>query len=79
AGAMTADERRDTSRASCEALAPVRDRAVWQHSHYAGDKVFCLFIADDEDAIREHAERGGFPITRIHPVSATTTPLTAEA
>lgn len=78
AGDMTAEARRETSQASCEALAPLRARAQWEHSYYAGDKVFCVFIADDEDAIREHAERGGFPVTRIHPVAATTTPLTAE-
>lgn len=78
AGSMSADERRVTSTTSCDALVPLRDRAQWQHSYYAGDKVFCVFIADDEAAIRDHAERGGFPVTRIHPVSATTSPLTAE-
>lgn len=79
AGSLSAEERRTTSKKSCEALAPLRSRAQWQHSYYAGDKVFCVFIADDETAIREHADRGGFPITRIHPISATTTPLTAES
>lgn len=78
AGELTPEERRTTSQKSCEALAPLASRAQWQHSHFAGDKVFCLFIADDEEAIREHAERGGFPVTRIHRVDATTNPLTAE-
>lgn len=76
--AFSADERRATSRKSREALAPLASRAQWQHSYFAGDKVFCVFVADDEDAIREHAERGGFPVTRIHEVAAVTDPMTAE-
>lgn len=79
AGSLTADERRVTSQKSREALATLASRAQWQHSYFAGDKVFCVFIADDEAAIQEHAERGGFPVTRIHQIDATTTPLTAEA
>lgn len=78
ASALTAEERRDVSQKSRDALAPLRDRAQWQQSHFTDDKVFCLFIADDEDAVCEHAERGGFPLTRIHTIAATTDPLTAE-
>lgn len=78
AGAMTPDELRTTSQKSREAIAPLASRAQWQHSYFTDDKVFCVFIADDEAAVREHAERGGFPVTRVHPISATTTPLTAE-
>lgn len=78
AGSLSAEERRAASQKSCEALAPLGARAQWQHSYFAGDKVFCVFVADGEDAIREHADRGGFPVTRIHPVSAVTDPMTAE-
>lgn len=78
AGKLSAEDRRAASRKSCEALQSIAPRAQWQHSYFTDDKVFCVFIAEDEAAVREHAERGGFPVTAIYNVSATTDPTTAE-
>lgn len=78
AGALSAEELRAAARKSCEVLAELAPRAQWQHSYFTHDKVFCVYIADDEDVIKEHAERGGFPLTHIRRISTVTTPLTSE-
>ena len=51
----------------------------WEHSYVAGDKTFCIYIADDEALIHEHAERSGFPATVVTPVRKMIDPVTAEA
>lgn len=78
AGKLSAEDRRTAARTSCEALKSLAPKAQWQHSYFTDDKVFCVFVADDEDAVREHAERGGFPVSTIYNVSAVTDPMTAE-
>lgn len=51
----------------------------WEHSYVAGDKTFCIYIADDESLIQEHAERSGFPATKVTLVKGMIDPVTAEA
>lgn len=63
-----------TSNAALAKLAP---RVQWEHSYVAADKTFCVFLAEDEDAIREHAEISGFPASVITEVKAVLDP-TAE-
>jgi hypothetical protein len=53
-------------------------RIQWEHSYVAGDKTFCIYIAENEALIREHAERSGFPATTITPVQTMIDPVTAE-
>lgn len=48
----------------------------WKHSYVTGDKIFCIYLAKDKQLIHEHAERTGFPATRINEVTATTDPAT---
>src|SRR5688500_3836126 len=50
----------------------------WDHSYVAGDKTFCIYIADNEALIHEHAERSGFPATKVTPVRKMIDPVTAE-
>ena len=50
----------------------------WVESYVTGDKVYCVYIAEDEAAIREHAEQGGFPATRISEITSVIDPTTAE-
>ena len=50
----------------------------WQHSYVAGNKIYCVYIAANEDLIREHAKRGGFPVNNISEVAAIMDPATAE-
>ena len=51
----------------------------WEHSYVAGDKTFCIYIAEHPDLIAEHAERSGFPASRVTPVKRMIDPVTAEA
>ena len=50
----------------------------WEHSYVAGDKTFCIYLADDEGLIHEHAERSGFPATVVTEVRKMIDPVTAE-
>ena len=50
----------------------------WEHSYVTGDMTFCVYIADNEALIREHAERSGFPATKVTEVRKMIDPVTAE-
>jgi hypothetical protein len=50
----------------------------WLQSYVTGDKVYCVYIAPDEAAVREHARQGGFPANRVSRVITTIDPTTAE-
>ena len=50
----------------------------WEHSYVAGDKTFCIYLADDEGLIHEHADRSGFPATVVTEVRKMIDPVTAE-
>jgi hypothetical protein len=55
----------DAARKSNAVLAELAPRVQWQESYVADGRTFCIYLAEDEDAIREHADRSGFPATRI--------------
>lgn len=48
----------------------------WLHSYVTGDKIFCVYIAPDEERVREHAERGGFPANAVRHVARVIDPTT---
>jgi hypothetical protein len=50
----------------------------WEHSYVTGDKTFCIYIADNDALIQEHAERSGFPATKVTEVRGMIDPVTAE-
>ena len=50
----------------------------WEHSYVAGDKTFCIYIANDDTLIQEHAERSGFPATKVTEIRKMIDPVTAE-
>jgi cell division inhibitor SulA len=50
----------------------------WIHSYVTADKIYCIYLAPNEDLIREHARQGGFPANRISAVKAVIEPVTAE-
>jgi hypothetical protein len=76
AGKLSADELTAISKKSNEILAGMADRAQWQESYVTDDKLFCVYVADDSETIREHANGGGFPVTAIHRVSTVIDPTT---
>jgi hypothetical protein len=53
-------------------------RVLWQQSYVTDDKIYCVYIADSEKDVREHAQKGGFPANRISTVRAVIDPSTAE-
>lgn len=55
-----------------------RKNIQWEHTYVAGDKTFCIYMADSEALIHEHAERSGFPATIVTPVRKMIDPVTAE-
>ena len=59
------------------ALAQLGPRIQWQHSYITGDRTFCLYLAEDEEAILEHARISGFPATRITAITGRIDPTTA--
>ena len=77
-GSMSATELCGAARASNQALAQLAPRVQWNHSYVAGNKTFCVYLAEDEDAVRAHAELSGFPATRITEISTLIDPTTAN-
>ena len=66
------------SQKSCGVLDEMGTKIQWIHSYVTGDKIYCVYNAPTEDAIRIHAERGGFPANRIERVHGIIDPTTAE-
>jgi hypothetical protein len=77
AGRMTPAELQAIAQRSCAVLRAIGPRAQWIESYVADDKIYCVYIADDAEAIKEHAEQGGFPANRISEVRAIIDPATA--
>lgn len=78
AGQLSADELHAISGKSNAVLAGMNGRAQWLQSYVTDDKLFCVYIADDEAAVREHAETGGFPCNGINRVGTIIDPTTGE-
>lgn len=64
-GAMSAEDLSAAAKTSNAALAQLAPRVQWQHSWVSRDKVFCIYLAEDEEVIREHAALTGLPVTAI--------------
>jgi hypothetical protein len=78
AGSLTDDDLQAIAHKSNEVLAGMAPRAQWLQSYVADDHLFCVYIADDPEAVREHGRCGGFPVTTIHRVRRVIDPATAE-
>jgi hypothetical protein len=78
-GNMTDAQIQEISRKSVDVLRQLGPEIQWLQSYVTGDKLYCVYLAPDEDSIREHARRGGFPANRISAVRRMIDPTTAEA
>lgn len=78
AGALGPDELHDLSARSNSVLAGLGGRAQWVHSYVTKDRLFCVYNAENEQAVREHARRGGFPCDEVTQVGAIIDPVTGE-
>lgn len=77
-GGMSIVELCGAARASNQAIAKIGPAIQWQHSYVAGDRTFCIYLADSEATIRQHAELSGIPVAKITEVSQIIDPTTAN-
>ncbi len=78
AGDLKPEELQAISQKSCGVLKEMGPQIQWVESYVTGDKVYCVYIAPDEAAVREHAQRGGFPANRVSEIKGIIDPTTAE-
>ena len=79
AGDLSAEELQGISQTSCNVLNEMGPQIQWVQSQVTDDKIYCTYIAPNEDMIRQHAEQGGFPANKVSQVRSTIDPTTAEA
>jgi cell division inhibitor SulA len=77
-GDASAEKLKAISQTSCGVLQKLGPQIQWLHSYVTNDKIYCVYIAPNEDLVREHARQGGFPANRISQVRETIDPTTAE-
>jgi hypothetical protein len=79
AGKLTSEQLKAISQKSCGVLKEMGPQIQWIQSYVTGDKIFCVYKAENEELIKEHAKKGGFPANKITEVSTQISPATAEA
>lgn len=77
AGQFTAEKLKGISQTSCSVLKDMGPGIQWIQSYVTDNKIFCVYKAENEDLLKEHAKKGGFPITNIYEVSNVISPATA--
>ena len=78
AGRLRSDELRNASQGSCHVLRELGPEIQWVHSYVTDDKVTCIYLAENEELIREHGRCGGFPVDSVGLVHEIIDPTTAE-
>ncbi|MCF6129550.1 DUF4242 domain-containing protein [Flavobacterium sp. AS60] len=78
AGNLTQEQLKGISQTSCGVLSKLGSEIQWVESFVTGDKIYCVYIAPNEELIKEHAKQGGFPANNIAEVKNIINPVTAE-
>jgi hypothetical protein len=78
AGKLSASELKAISQKSCGVLSNMGPQIQWLQSYVTADKIYCVYIAPDEEMVREHARQGGFPANQVSEVKAVIDPTTAD-
>ena len=78
AGKLTAEQLKAISQTSCTVLKEMGPKIQWIQSYVTGDKIYCVYKAENEELIREHAKKGGFPANFIMEISSVISPATAN-
>ena len=78
AGKLLPAELQAISQKSCKVLRELGPQIQWMQSYVTDDKIYCVYIAPDEQTVRTHAEQGGFPANSISEVRSVIDPTTAE-
>jgi hypothetical protein len=79
AGKLTPEQLKAISQKSCSVLKEMGPKIQWVQSYVTGDKIYCVYKAENEELIREHAKKGGFPANFIMEISSVISPATAES
>jgi len=77
-GNMSPQDLQSVSRKSCSVLRNMGPEIQWLHSYVTGDKIYCVYIAPNEEMVREHASQGDFPADRVSEIKSIIDPTTAE-
>jgi Protein of unknown function (DUF4242) len=77
AGKLTAEQLKAISQTSCAVLKEMGPQIQWIQSYVTGNKIYCIYKAENEELVREHAKKGGFPANAIIEVSSEISPATA--
>lgn len=77
AGNLTSEELKAISQTSCGVLDKMGSEIKWLHSYVTGDKIYCVYMATNEEMVREHAQQGGFPANSVAAVATIIDPSTA--
>ena len=78
AGNLSPQELQAISQTSCGVLRQMGPSIQWLHSYVTGDKIYCVYVAPNDEMIREHAQQGGFHANRISEIKSIIGPTTAE-
>ena len=78
-GAMNRTQLKDAAATSNDALAKLAGKVQWDHSYVVDNKTFCIYLAENETIVREHAKLSGFPATKVTEVKTIIDPLTANS
>ena len=79
AGKLTPEQLKVISQKSCSVLKEMGPQIQWIQSYVTGDQIFCVYKAENEELIKEHAKKGGFPANKITEITTGISPATAEA
>jgi Protein of unknown function (DUF4242) len=78
AGSLTPEQLQAVSQTSCGVLRSMGPQIQWVQSYVTDNKIYCIYIAPDEAAVREHAQKGGFPANQVSQVRSIIDPTTAD-
>ena len=78
AGNLSDEQLKAISQTSCGVLSKMGPQIQWINSYVTTDKIYCVYIAPNEEMVREHASQGGFPANSISEISRIIDPTTAE-
>jgi hypothetical protein len=78
AGKLTAEQLKSISQTSCSVLKEMGPKIQWIQSYVTGNKIYCVYRAENEELIREHAKKSGFPANTITEISSVISPATAN-
>jgi hypothetical protein len=78
AGKLSPEQLQAISHKSCDILKEMGPQIQWVHSYVGDDKIYCVYIAPDEKMLRDHAQKGEFPINKVSRVQTIIDPTTAD-